>query len=589
LRAALIALAVLRLIPQLHASMYGWGVNWGRFVAPPAAMAEWLLLALPLVPAIGRRLDDAVERLCAAAASRAWLANLLPCAIVMALVLALPDHTWFTGDFVLRAGIVREPGGFERMFPQAQPLDRLLHYRLPHALLARGLDSDLAARLLGAIEAAALVALAARFARGLRLTGVAALAVATAVAGGGYLALYTGYGKPTIEVCLLTIAIGVFAAELVNEGRGYLAVVICFALALGLHRSALSLLPGVMAALGLAMARRRGSRIEAGLALLLLAVTLAYFLPRLWRLFVSFDAATNFTSVEVERQGGMLRAAFSGLRLLDLANLIAMFAPLAFALPWLIPAARRARPLDALLAPLMLFAGFVPALLFVTVTQGPFRDWDANAAAGAALALLVATALAETLRDPRARGLRMACALGVLAPTLLVLVSQNDLDRGLRRARAFLEEPPPRPEYQQLATLDFLGLRTLRLERWDASADAFGALAERAPHPRALVLHGTAALIANRDREAERSFQRMVERDSSQSLGWFGLWLSARRARDEAIADSAERRVLAYPDTSEAMNRILTHLQHYPKLWGLLPRETLRRAPDSTSAGRSRP
>jgi len=589
LRATLIGLAALRLAAQLHPSMYAWGVNQGRFAAPIAATLGWLMLALPLVPAIGGRLDDLLERLCVRVGAHGWLAHLLPCALVIALVLALPDRTWFVGDFVLRAGIVREPGGFERMFPQAQPLDVLLHYRLPRALLERGLDSDLAARLLGAIEAALLVAFAARFARGLQLRGAAAVAVATSVAAGGYLALFTGYGKPTIEVCLLTVAIGAYSAELVRDGRGYLAVVLAFALALGFHRSALSLLPGVMAALGLAMARRRGSRTEAGLALLALAATLAYFLPRLWRLFVSFDAATNFASPEVERQGGMLAAALSGLRLLDLANLVLLFAPLALALPGLIQAVRRAKPFEALLAPALLFAGFVPALLFVTVTQGPFRDWDANAAAGAALALLVATALAETLRPDRARGLRAACALGVFAPTLLLMVAQNDLGRGLMRARAFLDGPPRRTDSQQIATLDFLGLRELRLEHWDASADAFGALAERAPHPRALVLHGTAALMAGRDREAERSFRRLIERDSTQSLGWFGLWLAARRAGDEAVADSAERRVLAYPDTSAEMSRILTHLQHYPGLWGLLPRSALQRVADSTSAGRSRP
>ncbi|HTO90574.1 MAG TPA: hypothetical protein VMJ70_05535 [Candidatus Sulfotelmatobacter sp.] len=588
LRLACIALAALRVAAQFHPSMFAWGLNYGRFAAPPAWMTGLLLITLPLAPPVGRWLDDRLDHLSRIAGSRAGLAWALPAALAIAVTLALPDRTWFVGDFVLRAGIVREPGGFGRLFPQAQPLDVWLHYRLPHALLSLGLDSDVSARLLGSLEAVGIALLSVRLARGLRLDGAPAIAVVTTAAAGGYLALYTGYGKPTIEVALLTLAIGVLALELVRDGRGYLAIAIAFALALGLHRSALSLAPGVFIAFGLAMARRRGSRVEAGVALLVLAATLAWFVPRLWRLFVSFDASTNFTSPEVERQGGMLRAAMSGLRLLDLANLVVLFAPLALALPVLFAGLRRSRPAEEWLALLGLFTGFLPALLFVTVTQGPFRDWDANAAAGVALALLVAAGLAERLRSG-ARGMSTASALAVLVPTLLVMVSQNDLSRGLQRARAFLDERPARSESQQLATLDYLGLRELRLEHWEDAADAYGALAERAPHPRALVLHGTAALMAGRNADAERSFRTLIERDSSESVGWFGLWLSARRGGDSATAARAERVVLAYPDTSEQMSRILAHLQHYPKLWGLLPRTGWVGSAadrDSTSAGR---
>ena len=51
-----------------------------------------------------------------------------------ALAWALPDRLWFVGDFLMRQGTVRVGEEFSRMFPQALPLDRLLHYGLPRFL-----------------------------------------------------------------------------------------------------------------------------------------------------------------------------------------------------------------------------------------------------------------------------------------------------------------------------------------------------------------------------------------------------------------------------------------------------------------------
>jgi hypothetical protein len=577
LRVTLIALALLRLAALLHPSMFAWGLNAGRFAAPPAAVALWLALALPLVPPVGRWLDSWLD------ASSARRVGPVPPAGLAALgaallVLALPDRVWFVGDFLLRQATVYEPAGFRGMFPQAQPLDVLLHYRLPRALLAAGIAPESTARAVGAVEAATLVLLAARLARGLGLAGASGAAAGAIVACGGYLALDAGYTKPTLEVVLLTVAIGVFGVEAVRSGRGLLGLSLLFAAALGFHRSALSLAPGVAAFVLLALSRHREAlrRVGTWLAGLVLAATLAWFIPRLWRLFVSFDAATNFTSVEVQRQGGMWRSALRPLRLMDLANLVLLWAPLAAALPaaaWTTRAEPGGRERLGLA---LLAAGFLPALLLVYVTQGPFRDWDANAAAGAALALLAAAVLAPVLAADRARGLASAALLGVLAPTVLLLVSQNDLERGLARARAFLSEPPARTESQRLATLDYLGLRLLQLRRWGESADAFARLAADAPHPRALVLEGTAALLAGRAPHAEASFLALVRRDSTQSVGWFGLWLAARRAGDERAAREAGGRVQSYPDTGAAMEAILAHLQHYPDLWSLMPRDSSR-------------
>jgi len=575
LRLALAGYALLRLFALLHPSMALWGLNSGRFAPPLASGLLWLVPTLALLPPVGRRLDRWFEAAATRTPSR--LVALLTFAAAAALMLLLPDRIWFVGDYLLREGAMRASGDFLHMFPQAQPLDVLLHYRLPHALLLRGVDSTLTARVIGALEAGLLALLARRFAAGSGLGPGPRLAVATAAVAGGYLALFAGYSKPTVEVCLLAVAVGTFGAELVRGGRGALAMVLAFALALGFHRSALSLLPGVLGFLILALLRdgpARRHRGELAAAGAVLVGVLAIFLPRLWQLFGAFDLGTNFLSHEVRAQGGPLAAAFSGLRLLDLVNLVALHAPLVVALPARLALRVRATPVGLGLA--ILFAGHLPAVLFTYVTQGAFRDWDAHAGAFAAFALLTAAALAGILRAagdaPARAGLAPGAALAALGATLTVMVAQNDLDRGLARAHAFLAGPPARTESQQLATLDFLGLRGLRLERYGEAADAFAALAARAPHPRALVLEGTASLLAGRDAEALDAFGRLVARDSSHAVGWFGVWLGAHRTADSALARMAERRVLAYPDTGAGMNSILGLLTNYPGLWDKMPR-----------------
>jgi hypothetical protein len=574
LRGTLVVFAALRLAALITTSMALWGLDAGRFTSFGATMALWLLPALALVPALGEPLDVALDRLARAIPRRA-VPGLVALAAAL-LVFLLPDRVWFVGDFLLREGGIRMPGDFRLMFPQAQPLDVWLHHALPQALLARGVDTTLTARLVGAVEAGLLALLGVRFVAGLGLRGAPAFAAGSVVIAGGFLALFAGYSKPTIEVTVLAVATGVFGVETIRGGRSFLPAALAFAAALGFHRSALGLLPGLVVMLGLALRRhglapRRGEKLA---ALAVLALTLALFLPGLWRLFNSFDLATNFVSAEVRQQGGPLAAAFTPLRLLDLANLMLLHVPLALALPLLLAARPAAGAPDrAVLGALAaLFAGHLPALLFVYVTQGPFRDWDANAGAFAALALLVATGLARQLAAGSRRGLASAAGLATLCATLTLIVAQHDLEGGLLRAHAFLAGPPERTPSQRLATLDWLGLRYLRLERFEASAAAFSRLSADAPHPRALVLEGTASLLADRPDMARGAFTRLTERDVRDPLGWFGLWLTAVRSGDSLRADTLERHVLAWPDSGPEMTRVMNHLEHYPGLWDLLPR-----------------
>src|SRR6185503_12890660 len=103
------------------------------------------------------------------------------------------------------------------------PLDVLLHYHVPRVLTnALAIDANMAARLLGMLEAGGLAALAIAFARTLGLSGGVAVATAAIVFFGGYLGMFTGFSKAFAEMCVLVAAVGVFGMRVIREGRGLL-------------------------------------------------------------------------------------------------------------------------------------------------------------------------------------------------------------------------------------------------------------------------------------------------------------------------------------------------------------------------------
>ncbi len=568
--------------------MFGWGLNYSRFMDPAAAWALWAVGAMALLPPLARRATARLEAPGATIARASFLAYAIPALAGAALVLTFPDRVWFVGDFLLRAGILREPEGFTRTFPQALPLDVFMHYTLPRAAgAAWHVDPNQVARALGVLEVMALAALAVRFARGLALTGGAAIAAAAVVMFGGYFTLYTGYGKPTIEVCLATVAVGVFGMDMVRRDRSMLATGIAMAAAICVHRAGLSLLPGFVAAWAfwwVAHGRRgawKSPRVLAALAVPVAAF--AAMAPRLVRLFLGFDVAVNFRSVEVEQQGGVLRAALAPLKLMDVANVLTLLCPLALVVPVLLVARGRRAPRGREALWLGCLAlGFVPSLFLVYVTQGPFRDWDAFAGAGAACSLLAAWLIGETLRAaPRRAWLAASVTLAVMIPTLQVLISQHDLDRGVRRARAFIAERPGRTWSQRVATWDFIGLRSLRVGRWGDAARAYEMVSTEAPHPRALLLWGTAAIIDRDEAGARRAFHTLLARDPENPEGRFGLWIASSLLGDTTEARAARRKLDGYAVDGPEMARIVAHLEHYPPLWASM------RAAEARAPGRA--
>ncbi|TMQ72087.1 MAG: hypothetical protein E6K81_08415 [Candidatus Eisenbacteria bacterium] len=76
--AVLVALALLRAATAFLPSMWAWGLDAQRFLAPLPAWLPWLALALPLLPPVGAavapRLDRAGDGL--SGAGGAWLVAL---------------------------------------------------------------------------------------------------------------------------------------------------------------------------------------------------------------------------------------------------------------------------------------------------------------------------------------------------------------------------------------------------------------------------------------------------------------------------------------------------------------------------------
>ena len=557
---ALAALVVVRGALSFVPSMAGWALNLQRFL-PPWTWALWLASTLALVPPLARRLAPAVVGIGDAINERPGRVG-LACALAAAiLVLALPDRVRFVGDFLLRQGTVDEAGRPAILFPQALPLDLLFHYYGPLALAEAGLRANGAARLLGAVEAALLALLALAFARTLRLRGAAAVAAAAVVFFGGYLGMYTGFGKAFAELVLVAAALGVFGIGALRGG-GLLPVGLALSIGILLHRSALAFAPAGVLLMTLWL-RQEGARTEwrrpANLVGLVLPwVTAGVMLPKIIAIARRFDSV-HFTPATVRLQGGPLAAALAGNRPLDFLNLVVMLSPLALAAlalaALLLPGVVRRREgwvLVALALPFVLVAPFIhPA-------QGLFRDWDDFAATGMTLSLVAAWLVGETLRatPPRA-WLGLAVLIGTAVSSIEWLVHHRDLDRGLARVEAFMRESPTRPPEERGTTWDYLGIRNEHEERYAAAAAAFAEAAKTSPSNRILLEWGMMETNAGNLNRAREVYRRAIALDSTSYTAWMGIAAVSSRLHDFPEARRAARKMLAItPNDENALNML---------------------------------
>lgn len=562
-----ISLAVLlatRVAASLLPGMGLWGFNAQRFL-PPVGWVLWLAAAAALVPSVGRVLEPMTRRVGdAIGAGRVWVV-LAAMAIVVGIVLALPDRVRFVGDFLQRQGTVEESMQPSSLFPQALPLDVLLHYHLPRWLADLGLaDANGAARILGAIEAAVLVWVAVRFARVLRLRGGAALVCAATVVFGGYLGMFAGFGKAFAEMVLVAALLGLFGVRAVREGRGLLGLGVTLAAAITLHRSALGFLPAVALVWVLWWRAHAGAspwrRRDVLLGALIPLVTLAIMLPRIVAIVLRWDSV-HFSPYQVTSRGA-LQAAFAGGRPLDMLSLVAVLSPIALVvLPvWLAlklsPLRRReAWVLLAIALPMKL------ATPFIHPAQGMFRDWDDFVAVAASLSLIAAWTVGEVLRAaPKRAWLAAAIVASAAAPSIAWLAVQSDVDRGLARVEAFMAEPPARSDQERATTFDFLGGRYQGFGRYADAAHAYERAAVTSPSPRILLAWGMMETAAGNLTEARAAYDRLLAKDSVTVTPWIGLATVAARSRDFAEGERAARRALTIDSTNVTALEILDYI-----------------------------
>ena len=556
----LAALALARLAFGIAPGMWMWGLNLHRFLPAALAWLPWAVAALALLPPVARRLEPPCARLGEAIARGAWPVSLAIAAAAALLVWLMPDRVRFVGDFLVRQGTVEEAIPPARVWPQALPLDVLLHYTLPLAISNTGIaDANGVARALGALEAALLALAACAFARALALRGAAALAVASVAFCGGALGLFTGYSKAFAEMVVLVAAGAAFGIAAIRGGRGLLALGITVAIGLVLHRSALGLVPAAALAWVLWLRAHGGAGAwrDRGVlvSLAVPVVTLAVMLPRIVSVALRWDP-THFASAEVMAQGGVWKAAFAGPRPFDLVSLVLMLAPLAILIPALAavggaPGGRETLFLAVLALP------FVAVAPFLHPVGGLFRDWDDFAATGAALSMLAAGLVAETLRRAARPGLAAAVTLAVAAPALQWLAHNSDVDRGLERARAAVGEPPARAGSERASIWDYLGLRNYQLEHWQAAAEAFRHAVETAPSPRMLQQWALAATMAGDLETAREAYHRQLEKEPDSYSGWLGLAAVAWRIPDLAECRRALNRLLEIkPGDPDATQRL---------------------------------
>ena len=527
--------AVLAFVP----SMSGWGLNVARFLPLWAAWPLTLIAAMALVPPLARRAAPALEWLGNRLARGGMFPLLVAAFVAAALVLVLPDRVWYVGDFLLRQGAIEERITAGNVFPQALPLDRILHNVIPTWWSkGLGMDANASGRILGALDAAVLMGAAIAFARALDLSGAVAVATIATVFFGGYLAVFTGYSKAVVELCAVTAGVGAGAMRVLRTGRGILPLGALLTIAFLLHRSALGLLPAAIVTWVLwwrhpaAGASRRAPETIAGFALPLAALALT--VPRALRTFRDVDLAVHLAPAEVRERGGMMASAFSGLRPLDLMNILMMLAPLALVIPVLLLVRGRGTGRARELATLFVLAvPLVAVIPFVHPVQGMFRDWDNFVAGGVAISLMAAWLIAEALRDARGRAV---AAVGVTACaavfTLQWMIHHADVERGLARMQAFLTESPARTESERVAVLDYIGIRNLRLERYTAAAAAFRMAADQVPNPRFMIQWGLAATEAKDFGEAREAYVRMIARTPADPLAWRGYTAMSARLGD---------------------------------------------------------
>lgn len=538
--------------------MWAWSLNLQRFIDPGAGWVLWAASALALAPPVARRIEPLFARAGDAAINRPAAAFVAWAVGAVLLTWMLPDHVHYVGDFLLRQRTLAvPPSQIGQWYPQALSLDLFVHDSLARAAMATlGLDAMTFARGLGAIEAAALAAIAVAYARALRLGGTAGFAVTAILFFGGYLTMFTGYNKAFSEMCLVVPAVGLAATRVARQGRGLLALGVSLSIGLFLHRSVLVVLPACIAAYVLYFPTQRQAAWKRPATLVALAIPLASLviaIPRIVSIIRRVDSM-HLVPEEVQRQGWWF-ATFEPSRATDMLNLVIMMSPMFIAVPFLLVFCRRWIPAGRASLPIgLLAAAGLGSIVIIHPAQGMFRDWDDLAAAGVALSFAAAWLVGETLRAaPRLAWLGVAVGIGSALPATQWLLQQNDLERGLARAHALASEPPVRAPWPTTSTWEYIGMRNAAAGRSEESARAYRVAASRLPSPNILRQLAASEAQAGHLDSARIIYRTMLSRNPNDAIAWRGLGIASFRLGDYVEARRAAREVLRFdPSNADA-------------------------------------
>jgi cytochrome c-type biogenesis protein CcmH/NrfG len=538
-----------------------WGIDQLRFL-PPAAWLLYAFSAIVWIPWLAQRLLPAWERIGNALTERPALSSTIAAVLGAGFVLAFPDRVHFTGDFLVREhALAVSDAGFAALFPQAMPLEAVIHDRLARAAMDwTGLDANGSGRLFGAIEAALLAILAVRVVHVLTLKGAAAFTVVVVVFMTPLIGLMTGYHKAFSELAVVTLGVAVLALEVVRSGRGFVALGAVLAVGLLLHRLAFLLVPTMIVAGWSGWRRYRSPTlgvIAAGVLLPIAAVVAVA--PDFLRL-VRFDAVTNFANPEVRTLGGPLAAAFAGPRPMDLANLVLRVAPLALLIPWLLVWRTRSPTNPELVVLTALAAPLLMLLPFFHPGYGLFRAWEAAATTGVALAVVTGYLAAGATQRHGAWLAIPITSFAVLATTHALWLDALP-DRGLRRIETWVVGPPLRDPTERASAWDFLGIRYADQGELAASARAFENAARLAPSPKTLRAWAAVERARGRWVVARDLYHRLLERKPDESVAWFELATLDLEVGDLVEARQAAESLLALDPESPNGRRILAELE----------------------------
>src|SRR5882672_2536045 len=113
------ALVAIRAALAFVPGTWAWSLQLQRYAGSPFAWTLWALAALSLAPPLARIQGPALAGLGRALDTAPRRTALLFALAVAGVVLALPDHTWFTGDFLLRVGLLGSSTDLARIAPQS--------------------------------------------------------------------------------------------------------------------------------------------------------------------------------------------------------------------------------------------------------------------------------------------------------------------------------------------------------------------------------------------------------------------------------------------------------------------------------------